>query len=71
MPGKQAYIEKGLDEDAYRTKGKEKADAVQREDAQRISSYEGSMSETKMARATVQSAKASMEVLKQAGVTRG
>lgn len=67
MPGKQAYIEKGLDEDAYRTKGKEKADAVQREDAQRISSYEGSMSETKMARATVQSAKASMEVLKQAG----
>jgi len=67
MPAKQAYIEKGLDEDAYRTKGKEKADAVQREDAQRISSYEGSMPETKMARATAQSAKASMEVLKQAG----
>ncbi len=67
MPSKQAYIENGLDEDAYRTKGAEKAKTAQHEDAKRISSYESSMPETKSARTVVQSAKGSMEVLEKAG----
>ena len=67
MPSRQEYIEKGLDEESYRLKGQKAASSVQAEDAKTIGSYAGSLPETKADRTAVQSAQASVEVLKHAG----